>query len=83
MSQPDLSEFYRYSRPKRSPCRVGHARAQLKPAERAQLDAALEIDKGVITAGAIEQWLTKRGQDASITAIANHRKKKCTCYDAS
>lgn len=82
-SQPDLTEFFKLSRPKRPPCRVGHARAQLKPEDVESLDAALATDKGLITASAIIEWLKGRGQgDVSVSAVSTHRKGACTCADA-
>lgn len=76
----DLTEFYRLSRPKRPPCRIGHVLAELKPAERAQLEGALATDKNLITAAAIVEWLVKRNQkDISINVIGNHRRGVCSC----
>lgn len=83
MSEPDLSEFFQLSRPRKPPCQVGHARSQIGPSERAQLDAACDADKGIITAGAIQQWLKARKQMVSIPAITNHRKGNCTCVEES
>lgn len=81
MSEPDLSEFYKLSRPKKPPCQVGHARSQLKPEEREQLDAALETDKGLITSGAVQHWLKARKQSVSVPAISAHRAERCTCSE--
>ena len=82
MSQkPDLSEFYKLSRPKKPPCQVGHAREQLSAEEQAQLDAAVETDKGIITSGAIQHWLKARKHTVSIPAISMHRASRCTCAD--
>lgn len=82
MSGPDLSEFYKLSRPKKPPCQVGHARAQLKPDEQTQLDAAVGTDKGIITSGAIQHWLKARKHDVSVPAISMHRAGRCTCAEA-
>ena len=80
MANVDLSEFYRLSRPRRPPCRIGHVLEQLKPAERAQLTAALDTDKGLITASAIGEWLAKRDHEGvSINVISNHRRGVCSC----
>lgn len=81
MSKPDLSEFYKYSRPKKPPCQVGHARLLLDPADQEALDAAVETDKGIITSGAIEHWLEARKHSVSVQAIAMHRAGRCTCVD--
>lgn len=50
--------------------------------EREQLKAALETDTGLITGGAIIEWLRVRGQEASSSAVSSHRRKTCTCADA-
>lgn len=78
---PDLSEFFRLSKPKRKPCLVGFALTQLKKPERDQLEAALATDKGIITAAAVESWLRSRGHSTNIPAITSHRQERCTCYD--
>ena len=79
---PDLSEFFKYSKPKKPPCRVGFALSQLKPKERSELIAALEMDNNIITNGAIAEWLEKRGQDGpSTSALTSHRKGKCNCAE--
>lgn len=82
MSSPDLSEFFRYSRPKKKPCAVGFALSQVNEKERAQLLAALATDQGIITAGAVQEWLAKRDHTATASAIVNHRKRICSCHDA-
>ncbi len=80
--KPDLTEFFKYSKPKRPPCRIGYALTQLKPAERKQLEAALATDKNLITASAIIEWLKIRGiESPSVSAITGHRKETCTCHD--
>ena len=80
---PDLAEFYKYSRPKRPPCRVGHVISQLKTAERKAVEAAFETDKNLITASAICTWFEAHGHKDFQTAasLAGHRKHTCTCYD--
>lgn len=80
-SQVDLSEFYKLSRPKKPACKVGFARVQLSRAEQGQLDGACATDKGIITANAIAEWLAKRGQTVSNSAVVAHRARTCTCYD--
>ena len=80
--KPDLSEFFQLARPKRPPCQIDVIRQQIKDAdELAALDAALGTDKGIITAGAIQQWLKARGHSTSTVAISNHRRGTCRCGD--
>lgn len=79
--KPDLSEFFKLSKPKRKPCAVGFAVEQLKPAERTQLAAAFEVGSGYITNAAISEWLAKRDQQANVSAIVSHRKGTCSCND--
>lgn len=79
--KPDLSEFFRLSRPKKRPCAVGHARATLSDPEVEQLDAAAGVDPGVITNAAIQRWLEQRKHEMSIPVIVSHRKRTCSCYD--
>lgn len=86
-SSPDLTEFFKLSKPKKPPCQLGlilsgDLTPKLKPAERDQLDAALKTDRGVITAAAIQQWLESRGHEVNPTRISNHRRKVCTCGDS-
>jgi hypothetical protein len=79
--QVDLSEFFKLARPKKPPCQVGFFGGQLKPGEKAQLDAALGTDKGIINAGAIREWFHIRGHEVTIMAVVNHRQGTCTCHD--
>lgn len=81
MTSPDLTEFFKLSRPKKKPCAIGFALTQLKPTERDQLVAALATDKGIITGSAVEQWLKARGQTANPSAITAHRIGRCSCND--
>ena len=80
---PDLTEFYKYSRPKKPPCKVGIALTKLRGEAKSQLIAALAADSGVITGGAIVTWLEKRVKELEFNHnnVTAHRKKKCTCYD--
>lgn len=82
-TQPDLSEFFKLSRPKRKPCSIGFALSQLKPADREQLQAALDTDQGIITNAAVEGWLKGRDLITTVSAVVNHRKGRCTCAEAS
>lgn len=79
--KPDLSEFYKLSKPKRPPCQVAHALEQLDPGERVQLEAALNQDPGLITNAAIQLWLGSRKHDISVNRVVSHRKRNCTCGD--
>lgn len=84
MAQPDLSEFYKLSKPKSPPCQVGlilsgEVAPKLKPAEVEQLEAALCTDNGIITGTAIQQWLASRGHDTNVNRISNHRRGVCRC----
>lgn len=80
--KPDLSEFFKHSRPKKPPCKIGFLidQQELSPEEVEQLQAACDQDKGLITGGAIQKWLAERGHDTSIPAITAHRTKVCTCF---
>jgi hypothetical protein len=82
-SKPDLSEFYKYSRPKRPPCRIGHALTLLSKPDQTRLQAALDTDKNLITAGAIITWLEARDikNINGASPITAHRKHTCTCFD--
>ena len=78
----DLTEFFKLSRPKKRPCAVAFAASQLETdEERDQLTAALETDQGIITSGAVQQWLAGRKQDVTVSAVVSHRKRTCTCAD--
>jgi hypothetical protein len=82
-SKPDLSEFFKYSRPKRKPCCVGYALEQLDEPQQTQLQAALSHDAGIITNAAVVQWLAARKHTATVSAVVNHRKGVCACADGS
>lgn len=83
-SSPDLTEFFKLSKPKRPPCQIGlilsgQVSPKLKPEEAEQLTAACAADKGVITGGAIAEWLKQRDHEVSVNRISNHRRGVCTC----
>lgn len=87
-TKPDLSEFYRLSKPKKPPCQIGlilsgEITPKLKPEAREQLRAALDTDAGIITAGAVVAWLKERGHDTNANRISNHRRGVCTCDEES
>jgi hypothetical protein len=77
----DLSEFYKYSQPKRPPCKVGAVLDLLRGEPKKQLIAALEIDGSIITGAAICTWIESRKSEIPVTptAISNHRRKVCSC----
>lgn len=81
--QPDLSEFFRLAKPRKPPCPIGYALSQLDDVEAAQLQAACATDGGIINAGAIVQWLKKRGHASSPQRVVNHRRGVCSCHDES
>lgn len=84
MTDADLSEFYKLSKPKRPPCFVGvildrQTDPKLDAKEVSELEAALATDPGIITNAAISAWLKQRGLDAHNQRILTHRKGTCTC----
>lgn len=79
-SQPDLSEFYKLSKPKKPPCQVGNVLMNLEGQEAEEFAAALATDNNVITNSAISAWLKQHGQgDVNTQRISVHRRKACTC----
>ena len=86
-SKPDLSEFYKLSKPKKPPCQIGlilsgEITPELPPAERDQLAAALDTDGGIITASAVVGWLAAREHETNVNRVSNHRRGACTCGNA-
>lgn len=84
MSNPDLSEFYKLSKPKKPPCQVGlilkgDVTPKLNAEEKTQLEGALAADKNVITGSAVATWLKERGHETSTNRISNHRRGVCDC----
>lgn len=81
-AKPDLSEFYKLSRPKSPPCKLGPVVAQLADTERAQWDAAAATDANVITNQALALWLERhvQGHQVNWQNCAYHRSRKCSCY---
>lgn len=81
VKQPDLSEFFKLSKPKRKPCAIGFALSTkaIEGAEVDQLNAALATDQGIITASAIQQWLASRGVDVNVNVVSSHRRRTCSC----
>ena len=79
--KPDLTAFYRLSRPKRKPCSVGIILSTIKGQDLVDLEAALKIDGGIIPPGAIVEWvdLLKIGMETTATSVSNHRTRKCSC----
>lgn len=76
---PDLSEFFKYSQPKRKACSVAFARQQLSDTDRDALDAAVGVDRGLITNAAVRDWLKARGHAVNDAAISAHRRGVCSC----
>jgi hypothetical protein len=76
---PDLTEFYKLARPKKPPCQIGHIKTLLPKKEAGELQAACEVDKGIINTGAIREWLAARDHEVSVAAITNHRQSNCSC----
>lgn len=81
---PDLTEFFKLSKPKSPPCQIGLilnelVTPKLSAAEAEQLKAACETDQGIITAGAIVGWLKQRGHDTNAVRVSNHRRGTCSC----
>ena len=79
MSEPDLTEFRRFARPRRLPCSVKLVLRQLKPRDRKQLLAALAADPELIGHSAISQWLAERDVRVSGMTISRHRRGMCSC----
>jgi len=78
----DLSEFYKLSRPRTPPCKLGPILAQLSDEERAQWDAACATDTNIITNQALAMWL-ERHAEGSVVNWQNclaHRARKCSCF---
>lgn len=78
---PDLSEFYKLSRPKKPPCQIGFIKTQLAPSDAEKLEAAVKTDRGIITAAAIVEWLKEKGHDCNTSRVSNHARGVCTCDD--
>lgn len=76
---PDLSEFYRLSRPKKPPCQIGFIIDQLDADDADKLKAALSTDGGIITANAIVEWVGARGHETNAVRVTNHLRGVCTC----
>jgi hypothetical protein len=86
-AKPDLTEFYKLSKPKKPPCKIGlvlQTAGMLKVQERIDLQGALAVDTNIITPKAIIEWLDKRntGLEFNSNNIVNHRSRKCTCANA-
>lgn len=78
---PDLTEFFKLSRPKKPPCKVGFALSKLKGEQREQLRSAIDTDPGIITNAAIVEWMKPRGHVMHVAAVVSHRKGNCSCHD--
>lgn len=85
-TKPDLSEFYKLSRPKKPPCQIGlilerKFSPDLSTEDAERLRAALAEDKAIITSSAIVEWLKARGIDTNINRVSTHRRGVCSCHD--
>ena len=80
MTEPDLSEFFKLSVPRKPPCKVGLALEQVKGQDKTNLLAAISRTD-MITPGAIEKWLAARDIPMTIPAVQSHRAGRCTCHD--
>lgn len=80
--QPDLSEFFKYSRPKKKPCPVAVAKQLLDDDDVAKLDAALKNELGLITTSAVREWLKARGHVVTDASVSVHRRGVCSCGNA-
>lgn len=78
----DLTEFFKLSRPKSPPCKLGPVLAELPDEDRARFDAACETDVNVITNQALALWLDRhvKGQSVNWQNCSHHRTRKCSCY---
>ena len=79
MSEPDLSEFEKLSRPRGAGCKFPAARDQLKAEDRDKLDAALSAPVNQITNAAISQWMARRDVKIAWQSIRSHRDGACSC----
>lgn len=82
--QPDLTEFYKLSKPRKPPCQLrlileGEITPKLSADEGDQLRAACEADRGIITSAAIQAWLAAKGHEINVNRISNHRRGVCDC----
>ena len=84
MVEPNLAEFYKYSKPKKPPCKIGILLApgsKLSRQERLDLVGALAVDTAIIPARAVMDWLDVRKIELEVNHnnISSHRKGTCTC----
>jgi hypothetical protein len=73
-----LQEIGDESRPQKPTCSVAAILDSLDPAERAELEAALD-DQINYTHTAITRVLNRRGFDMHDKRVASHRKGLCAC----
>jgi hypothetical protein len=82
VSDVDLSEFEKLSKPTSGLCKVGVVLEAFEGEDREQLTAALAADSGRITNAAIMAWLKRRdveGNAVSSPALTAHRNERCSC----
>lgn len=58
---------------------MGAALASMKPAERAETEAALAADPALVTGRGISKELTDRGYRVASTTVRRHRNGECRC----
>lgn len=78
----DLTEFFKLSRPKSPPCKLGPVLAQLSEEEHEQYGAAEQADSNVITNQALALWLERHveGHNVNWQNCLAHRTRKCGCF---
>lgn len=78
--EPDLAEFEALDvgGKDRKPCAVARGMASLDEQAQAQVTIALGRE---YKPGTIEKWFKARGAKVSSTAVSNHRRQRCACYE--
>jgi hypothetical protein len=81
MTGIDLTEFEKLNgRSRKKGCPIPGFLQDLRPKERAALQAALDAEDQV-TGGALAAWLHKRGMETNHQFVVSHRRRTCTCCD--
>jgi hypothetical protein len=85
---PDLSAYYKHSRPKKPPCKFSFllsADSPLSKKQQVELAAALDADKSIVTATAIIEVLKELNVEIEFSTnnITHHRARKCSCVRAA
>lgn len=81
MATPDLSEFHELAKPKHRtpPCKVVEAIDTLAEDAAETVTAALAADRREIPDGVVAEWFMRRDIELSVTAVTNHRRRRCAC----